>query len=170
MEASELERMAREFLAAELPPERARRLLAGSPASYVSASSTQALRAIEAVLKRGSTVNPPSEDVVETVAQAIEQAFYAAVDSGTNNDGFRPIALAALAALRSPADVDLREALTPSAETKAAYSGEFSFVAGIGFDEDGHDISARFTVPWDTIKEIMAAVRARAALSSGEFQ
>lgn len=42
----------------------------------------------------------------------------------------------------------LRDALTPSAETKAAYMGEFRFQ----FDE--------FTpnVPWTTIKEIMAAI------------
>lgn len=50
----------------------------------------------------------------------------------------------------------LEGALTPSAETKGAYSGEFQFQA----DEDGTPMP----VPWTTIKEIMAAIRARAVL------
>jgi len=47
----------------------------------------------------------------------------------------------------------LEAALTPSAETKAAYMGEFRFIFG------------EYTpnVPWITIKEIMAAIRAYAA-------
>lgn len=51
----------------------------------------------------------------------------------------------------------LREALTPSAETKAAYMGEFGFQFG------------EYTpnVPWTTIKQIMAAILARAALNQG---
>ena len=63
----------------------------------------------------------------------------------------------------------LAEALTPSAETKAAYIGEFAFnVDTVGIDEDGEpvDCTRRVTVPWTTIKEIMAAIRARAALAS----
>jgi hypothetical protein len=51
----------------------------------------------------------------------------------------------------------LREALTPSAATKAAFIGEFKFAGG----EDGYDV----TVPWTTVKEIMAAILARAALT-----
>lgn len=61
----------------------------------------------------------------------------------------------------------LREALTPSAETKAAYRGEFS-IPLLEVDEDDNDVLRRATVPWTTIKEIMAAIRARAALSTGE--
>jgi hypothetical protein len=49
----------------------------------------------------------------------------------------------------------LREALTPSAETKAAYIGEFKFTA---YEAD----EAFVTVPWTTIKEIMAAIMKRA--------
>lgn len=63
----------------------------------------------------------------------------------------------------------LRAALTPSAETKAAYIGEFSFkVEREAYDEDGEDISftETLTVPWDTVKQIMAAVRAYAAALS----
>jgi hypothetical protein len=64
--------------------------------------------------------------------------------------------------LRAENDM-LRDALTPSAETKAAYIGEFHF--GIRCqDEDGNEVTRRIPVPWDTVKEIMAAIRARAAL------
>jgi len=52
------------------------------------------------------------------------------------------------------------EALTPSAETKAAYSGEFRFPV-IDHDEDGNELTGHMIVPWTTIKEIMAAIRAR---------
>lgn len=54
----------------------------------------------------------------------------------------------------------LRAALTPSAETKRCYIGEFSFVERDGNDEE---IGPRVTVPWTTIKKIMAAIRAHAA-------
>ena len=50
----------------------------------------------------------------------------------------------------------MREALEPSGDTKAAYLGEFSF----------HDGLKKRVVPWTTIKEIMAAIRARAALAA----
>jgi len=59
----------------------------------------------------------------------------------------------------------LREALTPSAETKAAYMGEFS-VSLPDWDEDGNEIMRRINVPWTTIKEIMAAISSRAALTA----
>jgi hypothetical protein len=52
-------------------------------------------------------------------------------------------------------------ALTPSGETKADYMGEFSFPDAIT-DEDGNEMTVRVTVPWTTIKEIMAAIHARA--------
>jgi hypothetical protein len=57
----------------------------------------------------------------------------------------------------------LKAALTPSAETKAAYWGEFSFSLCVG-EEDGEEIFERITVPWTTVKEIMAAILARAEL------
>lgn len=56
----------------------------------------------------------------------------------------------------------LREALKPSAETKAAYSGEFTFSIS-DHDEDGNEVGRIVPVPWDTIKQIMAAIRARTA-------
>jgi hypothetical protein len=51
----------------------------------------------------------------------------------------------------------LREALTPSGQTKAAYSSEV---------ECDHPTNGRGThyVPWISIKAIMAMIRARAAL------
>jgi outer membrane protein TolC len=60
----------------------------------------------------------------------------------------------------------LEGALTPSAETKAAYMGEFSIPFPI-IDQDGDEVMLRPNVPWTTIKEIMAAIRARAALTEG---
>jgi hypothetical protein len=70
----------------------------------------------------------------------------------------------------------LREALTPSADTKAAYSGEFYErieVQNPNFDEDSEDdepetIVHPFLISWTTTKKIMAAIRARAALTNEE--
>lgn len=73
--------------------------------------------------------------------------------------------LRALATPPAPND-DLRaaleKALTPSAETKAAYIGEFSFSITMQ-TEDGVEYQQGVVVPWDTIKKIMAAIRAHAA-------
>jgi hypothetical protein len=58
----------------------------------------------------------------------------------------------------------LREALKPSAVTKADYSGEFKFTIP-SVDENGDEIHIPVTVPWTTIKEIMAMIVKRAAFS-----
>lgn len=61
----------------------------------------------------------------------------------------------------------LEEALTPSGATKAAYHGEFKFpVTVTHFDDEGEPEEATedIYVPWTTVKEIMGAVSARAAL------
>ena len=58
----------------------------------------------------------------------------------------------------------LREALTPSGATKAAYHGEFGFEL-LARDGEGVDYHM---VPWTTIKEIMAAISKRAALRPTE--
>lgn len=55
----------------------------------------------------------------------------------------------------------LREALTPSMSTKAAYICEFSFYRTISMG-DGEDRAEQISVPWTTIKEIMAAILNRA--------
>jgi hypothetical protein len=54
-------------------------------------------------------------------------------------------------------------ALTPSADTKRAYVGEFSF-AVVSIGSDGDEITTRLDVPWTTIKEIMKAICDRALI------
>lgn len=56
-------------------------------------------------------------------------------------------------------DFDM-EALTPSADTKAAYMGEFSFTVELAHPRLGTERRS-IDVPWTTIKEIMAAIRER---------
>ena len=55
----------------------------------------------------------------------------------------------------------LREALTPSAETKAVYMGEFSVPLPLA-DDDGEEFIANINVPWIVIKKMMAAIRKQA--------
>jgi hypothetical protein len=62
--------------------------------------------------------------------------------------------------------IALHEALTPSAETKAAYIGEVKFSVSTGFDEDGCEIWQDITVPWTTTKDIMAMILGHAAMSA----
>lgn len=62
---------------------------------------------------------------------------------------------------RESSDQAFIEALTPSGATKAAYLGEFKY--GVErFDENGDAYPVEYTVPWTTIKEIMAAILRRA--------
>src|SRR5690606_31041730 len=63
----------------------------------------------------------------------------------------------------------LREALTPSGDTKAAYHGEFQFNIEYS-DEDGDSYWQPHLVPWTTVKEVMAAIRARAALKGSSHE
>lgn len=65
------------------------------------------------------------------------------------------------------AEIDrLRAALTPSAETKAAYIGEFS-VPFPTLDMDGNECLHQVNVPWTTIKKIMAAIQEYATTTRG---
>ena len=57
----------------------------------------------------------------------------------------------------------LREALTPSADTEAAYIGKFEMRVTRSLP-GGVTECRLITVPWGTIKEIMTAIRERAAL------
>lgn len=59
------------------------------------------------------------------------------------------------------AEARLREALTPSGATKAAYIGEFKFPIECR-DEDGEPCDREVVVPWTTTKEIMKAILDRA--------
>lgn len=63
----------------------------------------------------------------------------------------------------------LEGALTPSCDTKAAYIGESSFFEDF-FDSEGEERTRKITVPWTTIKEIMAAIRNFAALTAPDTQ
>lgn len=75
-------------------------------------------------------------------------------------------------ALTAEAELEkVREALTPSGGTKAAYMGEFHIAVERIVNEDGEpeddaegapDPYDHIQVPWTTVKEIMAAIRARA--------
>ena len=59
----------------------------------------------------------------------------------------------------------LREALSPSGKTKAAYHGEFHYEKEVMcYDEEGEEeyVTETIYTPWTTIKEIMAAILARA--------
>ena len=51
----------------------------------------------------------------------------------------------------------LRAALTPTAQTKAVYSGEFTMTLK-EVDDYGDDRSIRVAIPWTSIKEIMRAI------------
>lgn len=62
--------------------------------------------------------------------------------------------------------IALHDALTPSAETKAAYIGEVKFTVSTGFGDDGCEVWQDITVPWTTTKDIMAMILGHAAMSS----
>ena len=55
----------------------------------------------------------------------------------------------------------LREALTPSEETKAAYIGEVT-------EPDATRAAGKRTVSWTAIKDVMALIRQRAALKAAD--
>jgi hypothetical protein len=55
----------------------------------------------------------------------------------------------------------LIEALTPSAETKAAYAGEFT-LSHEALDDEGLQYTETKDIPWTAIKSIMKTIRDRA--------
>ncbi len=56
-----------------------------------------------------------------------------------------------------------KAALTPSAETKYAYSGEFTFESEV-YVSVQESYTDTLTVPWTTIKEIMQMIRKQAGM------
>ena len=58
----------------------------------------------------------------------------------------------------------LREALTPSADTKAAYMGEFSIDVHLRNLRTREEDHRSIEVPWTTVKEIMRAIIDRAGV------
>lgn len=73
----------------------------------------------------------------------------------------------ALASITRERDA-MREALTPSADTKAAYIGEIKFSVCQGMDDDGCEIWGDVTIPWDATKATMAMIAKYAALVNGD--
>lgn len=103
-------------------------------------------------------------------AKAAAQADYTArILSALNHDAIDALQ-ARVAELEAQRDV-LIEALTPGPDTKADYIGEFAQSVCLhnpSFDPEDDDsvetLTHRVLVDWTTIKEIMAAIRARALL------
>jgi hypothetical protein len=76
-------------------------------------------------------------------------------------------ARAAATILALTAEVErVKEALTPSGATKAEYIDEFYWIEDMEYD--GVIAGRKVFVPWTTIKDIMAAIRARAAIGKAE--
>lgn len=126
--------------------------------------------------RKGFTVPPREQiDTVEgLIASALRASEERARKAEALNDKIVPAWKTDLA-FRLAAEARVKEleaALTPSADTKAAYIAEFSFTRTFSGpdpdDEDGEHVEQTETivVPWDTIKEIMKAILARAALGA----
>ena len=98
--------------------------------------------------------------MTDDLVKRLRDSCYLAFDDNTND-----YATAIEAADRIET---LEAALTPSSDTKAAYHGEFSFLITVRVEDEETsepiDVKRKVMVPWNTIKEIMAAIRDRAAL------
>jgi hypothetical protein len=77
---------------------------------------------------------------------------------------FVPSLIARVRELEAERDA-YREALTPSGDTKAAYIGEFHM--GLTLRHRGQEDYRSVPIEWTTIKEVMGAILARAALNGG---
>lgn len=104
----------------------------------------------------------------EDYAFATGNGFQAMTYCPSAFEALRCIPEAAKAITQLQAKVErLEDALEPSGETKAAYHGEFSFtIMDPVFDEGDETFTEcprQVYVPWTTVKEIMAAIRAYAA-------
>jgi hypothetical protein len=97
--------------------------------------------------------------------QYVERARIEAIAAWNTRAG--QSASAAEIAARDAEIARLREALTPSEETKRAYWGEFE-ISVDDYDETGREVARRVSVPWFVIKEIMRAIALRAALNEGD--
>lgn len=96
-------------------------------------------------------------ELVEKQDKRIAELEESGYKDACNRDDWRERAEAAEARIKA-----LEEALTPSGETKSAYWAEFKTEVKV---YDGYDY---VTVSWTAIKEIMKAIRDRAALASLE--
>lgn len=114
------------------------------------AAAEARLRALAAMIEDAPDAPDNLRQEVATAYQlgAIALADFAAQASALH----RPAA---------PSTEALVAALTPSAETKARHIGEYAFSVE-DRDEDGEECTRPVTVPWTTVKDIMAAIRADA--------
>lgn len=125
----------------------------------------------EAIAERGLTQK--TAELLATLPQALAtirardeevrqlRAGYNIVEKRCIDRGHKLAAAQARVAALEAENGRLREALTPSTATKQAYIGEFTYSCQ-GVDERGDACTERRTVPWTSIKEIMAAILARA--------
>ena len=99
----------------------------------------------------------------DEIKALLSDAAFIAFDDGRNNYSLAASAKDRIEELEAE-NARLREALTPSGDTKAEYTGEFHISVYDAEDEDGNEIWRKVPVDWTTIKAIMAAIRNRAAL------
>ncbi|WDA36449.1 hypothetical protein [Sphingobium sp. YC-XJ3] len=133
----------------------------------------QAIAFLENACRNWSRVPRLSKDDIADVAMALSRfrlQSTAALEeqiTGLIHDIERYIKAGSEEAARAAALEEeikrLREALTPSGSTKAAYHGEFAFNLH-RIDDCGDEYVEKVYVPWDTVKQIMKAILARTAL------
>ncbi|MGW8135397.1 hypothetical protein ACWGNZ_07135 [Sphingomonas zeae] len=143
----------------------------------LSTLSEDAIRQGEGDIERAAKVADHYAEEAETHADMTDLGARVEMNWHVRAEALRAVAKR-IRALATPAPaVDavpageverLREALTPSAATKAAYHGEFTFDVCEGVSDAGIELYRKVYVPWDTVKRIMAAISARASLSHGE--
>jgi hypothetical protein len=101
--------------------------------------------------------NPNNRDIVIEYSRASHRIGPAiAVYEALDNDDLRTKLATSEARCKR-----LEEAITPSAETRVAYMGEFSMSIP-EFDEHGKEYMRNTNIPWTTIKDIMKAISRRA--------
>lgn len=97
-------------------------------------------------------------DIIKTLGDAVKLYDEVGADGSLGAEMCR----AAIAEI-----VRLREALEPSGSTKFCYMGEFSFSVS-AFDDEGEEFTQKYDVPWDTIKEIMKAIKHRVEMGASK--
>lgn len=99
------------------------------------------------ILNKQLAASQNREDELEATVNDCQQAFSDSVNHGDE--------------LKAKLD-SLTAALTPSVMTKLEYWGTFVFTENV-MDMYGNECTATHTVPWTTVKEIMANILAIAA-------
>lgn len=134
---------------------------------YVCAIMDEAASALQS-LKAERDAALEAEDEAKDCFWAIYPEWMEFTGGGISTEAARTKLAAENATLKREI-AGLREALTPSGDTKAAYIGEFSFTVDFT-NEDGEDTYMRVDVPWITVKEIMAAILDRATQGAAALE